>query len=209
MALGAQTAHFRREPAVVRAHAEEAIALCEENGFALWLVIGRFHRGWALAELGQLEQGTADMEAAIAGLQRMGGAPRQQELIALLAQGYGRMGRTEEALGMLNEAVERVERTGEKMGYAEMLRLKGELLLMRDSRGEAENCFRAALEVARAQEAKWWELRSTVSLAHLLRDSNRRDEARTVLAEIHNWFTEGFDLSDLKDAKALLDELAA
>jgi predicted ATPase len=72
---------------------------------------------------------------------------------------------------------------------------------------EAETCFRAALHVARAQEAKWWELRATVSLARLLRDSNRREEARTTLAQIYNWFTEGFDLPDLKNARQLLDEL--
>jgi hypothetical protein len=73
---------------------------------------------------------------------------------------------------------------------------------------QAEACFRTALQVARAQEAKWWELRTSVSLARLLRNTNRHDEARTVLAEIYNWFTEGFDLPDLKDAKTLLDELA-
>jgi predicted ATPase len=72
---------------------------------------------------------------------------------------------------------------------------------------EAENCFRAALEIARAQEAKWRELRTTVSLARLLRDSNRRDEARTLLGDIYGWFTEGFDLPDLKETKVLLEEL--
>jgi predicted ATPase len=73
---------------------------------------------------------------------------------------------------------------------------------------DAEACFRAALNVARAQEARWWELRTSVSLARLLLDTNRRDEARAMLTEIYNWFTEGFDTPDLKDAKALLDELA-
>jgi predicted ATPase len=91
-----------------------------------------------------------------------------------------------------------------------MLRLKGEVLLLHDRSAiaETEKCFRKALAVARAQEAKWWELRATASLARLLRDTNRRDEARTILAELYNWFTEGFDLPDLKDAKVLLDELA-
>jgi predicted ATPase len=74
--------------------------------------------------------------------------------------------------------------------------------------GEAEKCFRQALELAHAQDVKWWELRTSVSLARLLRDTNRRDEARTLLGEIYNWFTEGFDLPDLKEAKALLDELS-
>jgi predicted ATPase len=112
---------------------------------------------------------------------------------------------------MLNEALAYIERSGEKADKAEMLRIKGEMLLMRDGGAiaEAERCFRAALEVARAQEAKWWELRTTVSLAQLLAKVGRREDARTMLAEIYNWFTEGFDTADLKDAKALLDELDA
>src|SRR5207253_533870 len=85
---------------------------------------------------------------------------------------------------------------GDRAEHAEMLRLKGEVLLMSDgsATSEAQKCFGGALEIARAQEAKWWELRATVSLARLLRDTDRRDEARTVLAEIYGWFTEGFDL---------------
>ena len=82
---------------------------------------------------------------------------------------------------------------------------------MRDSsaKAEAEACFRKAIEIARGQSAKWWELRATVSLARLLGDAGRRDEARAMLAEIYSWFTEGFDTADLKDAKALLEELGA
>src|SRR5262249_45849164 len=137
------------------------------------------------------------------------GVPLQQYAVALLAQGYARMGRREGALGTLNGALEHIEHTGEKLYQAEMLRLKGEMLLMGDGRAAAEaaDCFRAALRVARAQEAKWWELRTAVSLARLLRNTNRRDEARTMLSEIYGWFTEGFDTADLKEAKALLDEL--
>ena len=73
---------------------------------------------------------------------------------------------------------------------------------------EAEQSFRTAIEIARKQKARGWELRATTSLARLLRDANRREEARTLLADIYNWFTEGFDTADLKDAKALLDELS-
>jgi len=90
-----------------------------------------------------------------------------------------------------------------------MLRLRGEVLLMHDhsATAAAENSFRSALEIAQAQEARWWELRTSVSLARLLRETGRRDEARSMLAKIYNWFTEGFDLPDLKEAKALLEEL--
>src|SRR5262249_21503646 len=103
-------------------------------------------------------------------------------------------------------------RTGSYGDYeAELLRLKGELLLISDNSGaaaQAEQCFRDALDIARRQRAKSWELRTTMSLARLLRDAGRRTEARAMLAEIYNWFAEGFDTADLKDAKALLDELS-
>jgi len=209
--VGGMLPCYRREPEIVRAHAEEAVALSEENGFAQWLPWGRFHHGWALFEFGQVTEGLAKMEAGIAGFQRLGGVSRQQHLIALRAEAIARIGRVDEALTILNETLAHIGRSGDKAEHAEMLRLKGEVLLMgdRSATPEAEKCFREALEVALAQEAKWWELRTTVSLARLLRDTNRRDEARTMLAEVYSWFTEGFDLPDLKDAKALLGELSA
>jgi class 3 adenylate cyclase/predicted ATPase len=202
---------YRREPEIALVQAEEAIALSEENGFSDWLNWGQFTHGCALAELGQPAQGIAEMEAAVAGFRRRGGQPFHQYRIALIAQAYARTGRTGEALTMLHEALAHIEQTGERVDHAEILRLKGEVLLMHDRSAtvEAENCFRAGLAVARAQEAKWWELRTTVSLARLLRDTNRGDEARSTLAEIYGGFTEGFDMSDLKEAKALLEELAS
>jgi predicted ATPase len=111
---------------------------------------------------------------------------------------------------MLNGALAQIEHSGEKIDQAEMLRLKGELLLMRDgaATAAAEGSFHAAIKVARVQEAKSWELRATVSLARPLAKQGRRAEARATLAEIYGWFTEGFDTADLKDAKALLDELS-
>jgi hypothetical protein len=91
---------------------------------------------------------------------------------------------------------------------AEILRLKGDLLLASDGLpAAAERYFREAVDLARVQQARWWELRATTSLARLLAREGRCDEALTILAESYNWFTEGFDTADLKDAKALLDEL--
>jgi predicted ATPase len=147
------------------------------------------------------------MEDAIAGYRLATIWPQYAN--ALLAQGYARIGRTGEALTMLEQTLARIEETGETLDLAEILRLKGEVLLRRDgaATADAEHCFRTALEVARAQEAKWWELRTSVSLARLLRDINRRGEARMMLAEIYNWFTEGFDTADLQETKALLNEL--
>jgi hypothetical protein len=130
-----------------------------------------------------------------------------------------------EGLATLTEALSIIERTGESFYEAELYRLKGELTLRQlNVRGstlgainskdlvanpvaEVEPSFRKTIEISRRQQAKSLELRRTTSLARLLDNTGRRDEARTMLAEIYGWFTEGFDTADLKDAKALLDEL--
>jgi tetratricopeptide (TPR) repeat protein len=210
LAFRAMIFSFRREPDLAQALSAEAIVLSEENGFPDWLTLGHVIHGSAWIELGKLHRGIAELEGAIADCRRVGGQPRQQYSISLVAYAYARMGLSEKGLSMLDEALTEIERTGEKVDKAEMLRLKGEVLLIRDppAIAEAEKCFREAREVARAQEAKWWELRTSVSLARLLRAPDRRDEAREMLSEIYNWFTEGFDLPDLKEAKALLDELS-
>ena len=119
-------------------------------------------------------------------------------------------GETEEALALLSECFRANTAVGERWYEAELHRLKGELLLIHDDSkvDEAAHCFRAAIDVARVQSAKSWELRATTSLARLLDSQGRREEARTMLCEIYGWFTEGFDTADLKDAKALLDELS-
>ena len=145
----------------------------------------------------------------MAGFGPLGGVPGKQFALAMLAQGYQRLGRHDQALAIFDQGLAHVERSGEMLDTAEILRLKGELLLVRDGLpDEAERCFRTAIELAREQKARWWELRSTVSLARLLAKQGRRDEARAMLADIYNWFTEGFDTGDLIDAKALLDELS-
>jgi predicted ATPase len=166
--------------------------------------------GWALVELGEVIQGIAEMTTAIAGFHGLGGVPHMQYLIAVRAEAIARIGRIHEALPELDRTLAHIELTGDTRDHAEMLRLKGAVLLMHNSAAtaEAEKCFREAVHVARAQEARWWELRATVSLARLLHDTNRSDEAHTMLADIYGWFSEGFELPDLRDAKALLDELS-
>ena len=108
----------------------------------------------------------------------------------------------------MDDALQIVERTGERWLQAELNRHKGQLLLRQGHPEAAEELYRKALSIAREQEAKLWELRAAVSLARLRRDQGRRAEARDLLAPVYGWFTEGFDTPDLKEAKALLDELA-
>ena len=114
-------------------------------------------------------------------------------------------------LQVLEQAFSRVEPTGERMYEPELYRLKGELLVLGGSASNAkvEESFRTAIDIAREQKARSWELRATVSLAKLLAKQGKGDEARAMLADTYNWFTEGFDTADLKDAKALLDQLNA
>jgi len=128
-----------------------------------------------------------------------------------IGEAYLAAGRPREGLEAVSEGLELVQRTGARLFEAEMRRLKGELLLMGDQSTvvEAARCFGDAIAVARRQGAKSHELRATMSLARLLTKQGRRDEARSMLADIYNWFTEGFDIADLKEAKALLDELAS
>ena len=129
--------------------------------------------------------------------------------IALLAAACEIAGRVEEALTLLDEALQVVNRTGERWFVAELYRHKGQLLLGQGHEEAAETLYRKALSIARDLEAKLWELRAALSLARLRRDQGRRADARDQLAPVSGWFTEGFDTPDLKEAKALLDELDA
>jgi predicted ATPase len=127
--------------------------------------------------------------------------------IALLAKAFDITGQIEEAATLLDKASQIIERTGERWFEAELCRHKGELLLWQGHADAAEEHYRKALSIAQDQEAKLWELRAAVSFARLWRDQGRRAEACDLLAPIYGWFTEGFDTPDLKEAKALLDEL--
>jgi predicted ATPase len=128
--------------------------------------------------------------------------------IALLARACEIAGQIEEAMTLLDDAVEIVERTGERWFAAELNRHKGQLLLRQSHTEAAEELYFKALRIAVEQEAKLWELRAAASLARLRRDQGRRAEARDLLAPVYGWFTEGFGTADLKEAKALLDQLA-
>jgi predicted ATPase len=207
---------FRREGEGALKFADENVRLATDHGFQQLLPSAICFRGGGLVECGQAEEGIAQLREGREGLAALGAGAWQTMRLGWQAAGYGTLGRVEEGLGAVAEASAALERTGECFFEAELYRLRGDLLLKRDAQaveskveGEAEACFRQALEIARRQQAKSWELRAMISLARLLAKESRRDEARTLLAEIYNWFTEGFETADLKEAKALLDELTA
>src|SRR5262249_49074702 len=138
-----------------------------------------------------------------------GGEIGRPHWLALLAEAHGTLEQSYIGIKILSEALVHVERTGERYYEAAIHRLKGVLLLQQhsDNHAEAETCFHQAIAVAQNQQAKSWELRAATSLARLWQQQGKRQEAHNLLAPVYNWFTEGFDTADLKDAKALIEEL--
>jgi tetratricopeptide (TPR) repeat protein len=197
----------RDQPEVMK-RAEELLTLADAQGTPFFSAIATALRGWALAEDGRTREGLVEMRRSMAAVDEAGWPIRTFEF-APLAEVCGRIGETGAGLALNERALQQVSRTGERVCEAELHRIRGELLLIENAANlqEAERWFQSAIEIAQRQKARAWELRATMSLARLLVTQGRRDEARAMLAEIYGWFTEGFDTADLKDAKALLDEL--
>jgi class 3 adenylate cyclase/predicted ATPase len=195
------------EPALETADA--AIAMAEKEGIPFFVYYAGIVKGWALAQLGQAEQGVAQIRERMASAAANGNRLWRTYNLAQLADACGKAGRFDEGLDAIAEALDLIQRYGECWWEAEIIRLKNELLLKQGNSNpvEIQGSLELAIQIAHKQDAKTLELRATSSLARLLRDTHRRDEARAILAQIYNWFTEGFDTPDLKDAKALLDEL--
>jgi predicted ATPase len=215
LVLGAMGHVVRREGELAFEVAEEGYRLVTEHGFQGLLALALFYRGAALVLQGKAEEGVHQMREGLAANDALGMIVSRTAFLGHLADGCGRIGQVDEGLGHIAEALDIANRTGDHHFVANLHRLKGELLLKRSAEGteskseeQAAACFGQAIEVARKQSAKLCELRATTSLARLLAQQGRRNKARTMLAEIYNWFTEGFDTPDLKDARALLDELS-
>jgi predicted ATPase/class 3 adenylate cyclase len=200
---------FRRETQEVQKRAEAVIALSAEQGFPYWLAFGTILRGWAITAQGEGAEGIAQVRQGLVAHRATGAELHVPYFLCLLAEAYGKVGQPEEGLTALVEALAIVDNTGERHWEAELHRHKGELLLMqqRQKVAEAEDCFRQALETARRQQAKSFELRATMSLSRLWQHQGKQKEAHQLLAETYGWFTEGFDTADLKEAKALIEEL--
>ena len=208
----AATLHqLRQEASQAQAQAEVSIALYREQGCTFWVSRGTILRGWALATRGQVEEGLAQMRQGLAAHRAIGIKLELPSYLALLAKECERAGQIDEGLTMLAEALETAHKTREGWWEAELYRLQGQLLLAlsQDKHVEAEACFRRALEVARHQQAKSWELRTATSLSRLWQQQGKHADARQLLTPIYDWFTEGFDTVDLLEAKALLAELHA
>jgi predicted ATPase len=192
------------------AEAQELIALAEEKGALFWKANGMMLQGSASTLTGKAVDAVEVLTSAITAWRATGATQRPLHL-SYLAKAHAELGQLDDAWRSIGEAMTAMETTKETWCEAEVNRVAGEIALTPPQRDEAKahGYFEQALAVARAQQAKSWELRSAMSLARLWCDQGKRNEARELLTPVYGWFTEGFDTRDLKEAKALLDELAS
>jgi class 3 adenylate cyclase/predicted ATPase len=198
-----------REEEAVEQAIGVAIKICDEQGFPFWGLASTALRGSTLVERGQAAEGVAMMRPALASYLGIGGQLYSPELHGLLGVGLAQNGRLDEALQTAADALRMVAQSQDRWWQAELHRLNGELLL-RSPGGDAaaaEAAFQEAVDVARRQQAKSWELRAATSLARLWHGNGKTAQARQLLADVYGWFSEGFDTADLCDAATLLAEL--
>jgi class 3 adenylate cyclase/tetratricopeptide (TPR) repeat protein len=195
-----------REPRRAEVAATHALAFAEEHGFPFVRNLTRPQLGWARAQLGRAGEGVTLIRQGLAGQAEAGSRSMITTHLTYLGEAQALDGKIDDALVTIEEALQATREELTPLLYAQTCR--GELRLKVSQPELAETDFREAIALAQKTQAKALELRATISLARLLRDTNRRDEAHTMLAEIYGWFTEGFDTTDLKDAKALLAELS-
>jgi predicted ATPase len=196
-------------PQDLRRHAEQTLSLANKHGFPFHLAWGLIYRGWSMSALGEPEEGFALIARGLLMHRATGSVICTAFALTLLAEACNRLGRTTEGLSYLTEAEQIIETANDRFHEAELHRVRGGLLNATGDVAGAERSYQQAIAVAKRQSAKMFELRACTSLARIWRDQGQQDEARDLLAPVYGWFTEGFDTRDLKEAKALLDELAA
>ena len=217
---------LRREEPMAQEHAKAVISFSTEHGLVMYQAMATIVHAWALLKQGRTEQAVEQMRQGLAALQATGTERVRPHFLALLAEAMDSDRRVEEGLRLLEEAQALIDRNSERYYQAELYRLQGELLL-KQSKGpqmltggkavveaespaaaNAEGCFNQSIKIAQRQKAKSLELRAVISMARLYQNQGRPKEARRILTQIYNKFTEGFDTMDLREAKSLLGELS-
>ncbi|MFQ6024305.1 MAG: adenylate/guanylate cyclase domain-containing protein [Acidiferrobacterales bacterium] len=201
---------LRGETSATLETGESMISHCNEKGIPPFVPLGKIFRGGALAEEGEFAQGVAELREGISGMRALSTEYTLPLFVAWLADLCTAGGRVDEGLSAIEEGLAMCEKSADRFSLPEFHRVKGKLLLTRSARNkaEAEACFKQAMGIACAQEAKSLELRASLSLAQLWGENRKHAEARDLLALVYDWFTEGFDTADLKDAKTLLEQLS-
>jgi predicted ATPase len=189
---------------------DEGIALADEKGALFWKAMGTMFQGCMFALTGEAAKAVSSITSAIAAYRSTGATLFMPLYLAHLAKAHTDLRQFDDAGRCIGEAVTTAQASGDKWLEADIHRIFGEVTLSSPERdaAKAQSHFERALEIACAQHARSWELRAATSLARLWRDQGRRVEAYNLLAPVYGWFTEGFDTLDLKEAGALLKELA-
>jgi tetratricopeptide (TPR) repeat protein len=195
-------------PHDARRHAEELTALSNEHGFPLWLGLGLLQHGRSLTALGQAEDGLPLLAKGLSVLRAAGAVVHTPRGLCFLAEAHSKLGHVQEGQKCLVEAAQLIETTQERSGEAELHRLRGDMMNARGDQTAAEQNYHRALAVAERQSAKTLRLRAAISLAHLWLDQGKCTKARDLFVPVYDSFTEGFDTPVLRDARALLDQLA-
>src|SRR5262249_51157295 len=201
---------FRREGQRAQEQAEASIAFATEQRIAQWLAQGTVLRGWALSTQGRAAEGCQQICQGMAAWRATGAELTRPWYLAQLAEAYWQAGQVQEGLQALKEALTLVHTTEERWWEAELYRLQGELLLAGSAAhtAQAESCYEQALDIAHRQQAKSLDLRAALSLGRLWQRQGKSHAAHQLLADVYQWFTEGFETADLKAARILLAELA-
>jgi DNA-binding winged helix-turn-helix (wHTH) protein/predicted ATPase len=219
---------FRRQDRLTLAFANAVIEVSREHGLVMYQAMASVMRGWALSGQGQQAEAIEQMRQGLIALQATGTELVRPHFLALLAEVLGKAGQAEEGLRLLDEALDMIDRNGERYYEAELYRIRGEVLLLQPTGraisraahsgnvcietesplvAQAEGCFQQSLKIAQRQQARSWELRAVMSLAHLYRNQGKQEAARHLLTQVVGGFTEGFETTDLREANVLLDKL--
>ena len=201
-------AFFYRQASTAQVLAEEVLSVAATHGFPFYQALGAALQGGALVRQNQVEAGLTHLSQGLHALSHTGTQPAPHWLV-WQAELFGYVGQFHKGLELLEDALAQADTTGNFHAVSELYRLKGEFLLalFEQQSEEAEACFHQAIDIARRQQAKTPELRATIRLSRLLQQQGKLDDARQQLDEIYNWFSEGFDTTDLKEAKTLLRQL--
>jgi tetratricopeptide (TPR) repeat protein len=202
-------ANTETDPAIRLHHILELETFCNERGFALWERSAKWQHACCLMALGRTVEATELQAEAGVELLNTASFLHKPTWYMALADSLGKAGRAEDGLKELEHAVRQIEATEERWAEADLYRIRGELLVLLDRAAEAEPSFRRAIEIARGQSAKLWEIRAATSLARLWSTRGKHKQAFDLLVPICNWFTEGLDTPVLREARVTLEKLAA
>jgi tetratricopeptide (TPR) repeat protein len=197
--------------AAANAQLDEALAWADEKSSAFWKAFVTRPKGWVLALIGKTSDAVEMITSGIAAIRSTGSTVFIPTYLSELAAAYADIGQFDDAWRCIDEAMVAIETTKETWFEAETNRIAGQIALLspEPNAAKAQTYFERALQTARQQQAKSWELRAAMSMARLWRDQGKLQQARELLASVYSWFTEGFDTRDLKEAKVLLDALSS